>query len=208
MGRTVSCSDATGSGGRDAALRLVQQRVHRNCKPLLHLARTGSADTIQLDPEVNPDPTHDLPPPPPTRPGQVSSPAARPISPFEFAPPPFGSGGSSPQHQQPGGNILENLIGGLFGGGASSSNAATQAAGQRPGSAGNGSGDRGGSGSDRGGNTREWSFNFPGGGQGRVVFGTFNGAGGMQGFQPIPGFPGMPGGMPLRSGAGPTGLEG
>lgn len=178
------------------------------CFSLSDRAWTGRADFVQLDSEINPDPTYDLPPPPPIRPGQASSPAARSISPFGFAPSPFGQGGSSPQHQQQGGNILENLIGGLFGGGASSPNHAAAQGGQRPGSAGSGSGDRDGSGSSRGGNTREWSFNFPGGGQGRVVFGTFNGAGGMQGFQPIPGFPGMPGGMPLRSGAEPTGLEG
>ena len=140
---------------------------------------------MQLDPEVNPDPSYELPPQPPTRPGSAPArqiPYNRPSSPY--ATQPSGAGGV------PG--MLGSMLSGIFGGGGGGGDQQhphphahqqdTQA------TAG---------GSNDGPFGRTYQFNI-GGGSGSVTFGTFGGGGGGGGgarggmgpfgpFGPVPG---------------------
>ncbi|ORY35545.1 hypothetical protein BCR39DRAFT_555693 [Naematelia encephala] len=122
-----------------------------------------------LDPEVNPDPYHELPPAPPVRPST--------------SPPPSGQSRSSLEEEQhaEGGGFMQHLFGSLFG--AAASNAGQERAGPDPSSPGGSSAPRtgvSGLGQNQGAGGRTFTWNFPGGGQGRVVFGTMGGQmGGM-----------------------------
>ncbi|WWC93814.1 hypothetical protein V866_000650 [Kwoniella sp. B9012] len=136
-----------------------------------------------LDPEVNPDPFHELPPAPPTRPGAEPSSPSRSNPP----PPPF-------QHNpgQGGQSFLSSLFGNILGA------AADHQHGEGSRSPSGGSGTHDGSGSSEtspsrstgnsggsGGGARTFSFNFPGGGRGQVVFGFGSGSGGGMGMGPF-----------------------
>nr|XP_019044725.1 hypothetical protein I302_06638 [Kwoniella bestiolae CBS 10118]OCF23655.1 hypothetical protein I302_06638 [Kwoniella bestiolae CBS 10118] len=125
---------------------------------------------VKLDPDVNPDPFHELPPAPPTRPGTESSPSSpRPNQPFQHNP---GQGGQS---------FLSSLFGNILG--AAADHREGQGEGSQAPSGGRATnpstntGGSGGSGSGSGG-PRTYSFNFPGGGRGQVVFGFGSGGGG------------------------------
>ncbi|WWC71536.1 uncharacterized protein I206_105494 [Kwoniella pini CBS 10737] len=130
-----------------------------------------------LDSEVNPDPFHELPPPPPTRPNQSQLSPSRntPQSPSrQYADP--GQGGQS---------FFSSFIGNILGAAADhsqgeGSNSSRQDQGRETSPTRN----TGGSGTGSG---RTFSFNFPGGGRGQVMFGSFNGAGmgGMGGMGPF-----------------------
>lgn len=161
-----------------------------------------------LDAEVNPDPFHDLPPPPPTRPGAARSPPTSPgLDP--------GAGGSG---------FFSSLLGNILGAAAGPSTP-----GQGQGQEGSYANRGGGSGSPQGSGARSFEFNFPGGGRGQVMFGSFGGNIGRQGapqmgpFGPVgdngdplgsffPGFnPPRPDGQrlgnPPQAGQPPDGLE-
>ncbi|WWC63333.1 uncharacterized protein I303_105933 [Kwoniella dejecticola CBS 10117] len=130
-----------------------------------------------LDPTVNPDPFHELPPAPPTRPSQ---------GPSSSSPPRNAPQSPSQQHHDPGqggqsflssflGNILGAAADHSRGEGSSSpgSNYGREASPSTNTNTGLGGGDAGGG----GGGGRTFSFNFPGGGRGQVMFGSFNGGG-------------------------------
>ncbi|WVQ82327.1 hypothetical protein IAT38_004455 [Cryptococcus sp. DSM 104549] len=157
-----------------------------------------------LDPEINPDPYHDLPPPPPTRPGLNSNPNAPPpplanVHHFGFdfplgAPGQGGQGGGQGEAGERGGGDAGEGAGGGGGGGgggflSSFFNMLNNAS--RPPTEGNPS-DRpppafpgepgapdynaqaGGSSGGGDAGARTYSFNI-GGGRGSVTFGTFGG---------------------------------
>ncbi|WVR00031.1 hypothetical protein IAU59_007173 [Kwoniella sp. CBS 9459] len=125
-----------------------------------------------LDPEVNPDPFHELPPAPPTRPSAPSSP-----SPAHNVPshPSQGPG-------EGGGSFLSSLFGNILGAAAGHGSSQGQNSGQR---VAEGQSPSSGSSPNRGqvsGGSRTFQFNFPGGGRGQVVFGSMGG--GMGPFGP------------------------
>ncbi|KAK8854767.1 hypothetical protein IAR55_003506 [Kwoniella newhampshirensis] len=132
-----------------------------------------------LDPEVNPDPFHDLPPPPPTRPGQQTSSAPSSARSSASPGPGPGEGGTS---------FFSNLFGNLLG--AAATNQGQEGHdGQMTGGEGEPSGSRRSSPNrNQGpGGPRTFTFNFPGGGRGQVMFGGFGGnlgSGGMGAFGP------------------------
>lgn len=71
------------------------------------------ASVQKLDPEVNPDPDYELPPPPPTRPGQQTPSRFDPHFLSNFPPPPQSEGSSSPARQRDTnntGNFLSSLF--------------------------------------------------------------------------------------------------
>ncbi|BEJ12569.1 hypothetical protein CspHIS471_0210290 [Cutaneotrichosporon sp. HIS471] len=80
-----------------------------------HCASCNSEFIEILDPEINPDPMHDLPPPPPTRPGRVPPPFGPPPYPANR---PIGPGQQHPQQADDGGGGLLGGLFNIFGGGA------------------------------------------------------------------------------------------
>ncbi|XAO25661.1 hypothetical protein I312_104489 [Cryptococcus bacillisporus CA1280] len=137
-----------------------------------------------LDPEINPDPDYELPPPPPTRPGQQIPSRSDPHL-FNF-PYPQPEGSSSPGNQRDtnnAGNFLSNLFS-MLGTGTRPGNEETP---RRPPPAFPGEPST----SQRNGQTRNtdrpgvrtYSFNF-GNARGSVTVGTFGANFGRQGDQP------------------------
>ncbi|OXM78657.1 hypothetical protein C364_03586 [Cryptococcus neoformans Bt63] len=138
-----------------------------------------------LDPEINPDPDYELPPPPPTRPGQQTPSRFDPHFLSNFPPPPQSEGSSSPARQRDTnntGNFLSSLFS-MLGTGARQGNEETPrrpppsfhrepSASQRNGQAQN---------ADRPG-LRTYSFNF-GNARGSVTVGTFGSNFGRQGYR-------------------------
>ncbi|KAL7422499.1 hypothetical protein Q5752_003147 [Cryptotrichosporon argae] len=150
---------------------------HAQMRPIVtddvpHCASCGSEFVEILDPEINPDPTHDLPPGPPARPGQARA--------HDHDDPPM---------PMPG--FLPSLFSNLFGAAADAGAPGPSAPGARAGRiAGQGNGAQG-EAAQGGGRTFTWNI---GGGQATVHFGTFGGPpGGGQGAQ---GRHGVPPGMP------------
>ncbi|WWD19087.1 hypothetical protein CI109_103545 [Kwoniella shandongensis] len=132
-----------------------------------------------LDPEVNPDPFHDLPPPPPTRPGQ------QPTSPPRSA---RSSASPGPAPGEGGASFFSSLFGNFLGAAASNQNQ-NQGPGSEDGLQTSASGSQGNSPSRNTntgqGGARTFTFNFPGGGRGQVVFGSMGGGGGGGGMGPF-----------------------
>ena len=114
----------------------------------------------QLDADVNPDPFHELPPAPPTRPGEEIDRWYPPENEHEH-------GSNGPME----GNFMSSLFGNMFGATVGDPHGQGNVAGagpNRPSSAPSGSRSGG----------RSFQFNMPGGGRGQVVFGSFNGGAG------------------------------
>ncbi|GFZ49583.1 hypothetical protein JCM24511_07703 [Saitozyma sp. JCM 24511] len=136
-----------------------------------------------LDPDVNPDPFHELPPAPPTRPmGSSALPGSPRPAPGS---PPLPDGNAPP-------GLLQSILN-IFGPAAQEGATPSSPSGQRSGTEqrlGEGP-SQGPIGGGNGGNGRTFTFNFPGGGQGRVVFGNISGhvGGGMGPFGPVGGDP-------------------
>ncbi|WRT68431.1 uncharacterized protein IL334_005407 [Kwoniella shivajii] len=121
-----------------------------------------------LDAEVNPDPFHELPPAPPTRPNE------HPSSPLQYNPNAFQSNAFQPSPGQGGQSFLSGLFGNILGAAADSQGGSSNRPIQPPANrATSPTTNTGGSGS-RG---RSFSFNFPGGGRGQVMFGFGGGMG-------------------------------
>ena len=159
-------------------------------------------DSAQLDAEVNPDPFHELPPPPPIRPG-----AAHTEDPF----PGIHRRGNTEELSPGAGGFLNALLGGILGSGAAVAGESDQNRSpphtpfQPPHLPGEGGAQRQRSqatqqGSEESNNNaqgnhnglRTFNFNL-GGGQGSVTFGAFGG--GMGGGSLGPSFPGDDGGL-------------
>ncbi|OCF37961.1 hypothetical protein I316_00185 [Kwoniella heveanensis BCC8398] len=128
-----------------------------------------------LDPEVNPDPFHDLPPAPPTRPGASTLAAHSTNAPLN----------PSSEPGEGGGSFLSSLFGNILGAAAGHGSSQNQNAGGQRNTEAQSAPSGSGSSPNRGqvpGGSRTFQFNFPGGGRGQVVFGSFGG--GMGPFGP------------------------